>query len=184
MTEPIPRDPDAFQALVDASIPEAERREMTASAERVAGLRAIHERVTHEHHRAFLYADEHPEALQEFVNPTIRIPERSDAWSLHAGWVRIVNRLHADLVGLLGDYVVVEMKAKGAGLMIRTSPYASTEAHDRFLAARSESGRTCDLCGEPGTRSSRRFMIRCRRHAVTRDTRIPGALARRPGWRP
>jgi hypothetical protein len=50
----------------------------------------------------FRWADEHPEALQELVDPTIRVvaSDLRPAWTLPAGWVRIVNELHNDPHGV------------------------------------------------------------------------------------
>ncbi len=156
---------------------------MAASAERVVTVLELRERVMALHDRP-LFADEHPEALQELVDPTISVVEGPDVWSLPAGWTRILNRIHADLLELLGGYVVTQVKQKGTGLVISTRPYASDKARERVRAARSESGRTCDLCSEPGTSNWQRFVTRCERHTVTRNDRIPGALARPPGLSP
>lgn len=51
------------------------------------------------------WADQRPEALQDLVDPTLTLAngvEVRTAWALPTGWVRIVNRLHRDLVELLG----------------------------------------------------------------------------------
>lgn len=109
MTDPDRADPDLFQEIVDESFPKPERREMAASAERVVTVLELCERVMALHDRP-LFADEHPEALQEIVDPTISVLEGPDVWSLPAGWTRILNRIHADLLELLGGYVVTQVK--------------------------------------------------------------------------
>lgn len=176
-----PHEDAAFEKIVD-QVPGPERAEMVASAERVAGLLELRERVMALHGRP-LFADEHPEALQELVDPTIELRDEK-SWGLPAGWVGIVNRLHADLVELLGDYVITEIGQKSGGLRLYTSPVARDEVHERIRAAREESLRTCEVCGEPDSGQRPRFTTRCDRHAFTGTTRIPGAVARPPGWAP
>lgn len=88
-------DNDAFNAIVRHAIPESERVQMVASAERMAGLWAFVERVKIEQRRLILWADEHPEASHELADLSIRVRD-ADGWSLPAGWMPIVNRLHRD----------------------------------------------------------------------------------------
>lgn len=150
--------------------------------ERVARIHALRREVLLAEGRNSLYADEHPEALQELADPSIRLstaePE-SYVWALPAGWVSLVNRLHRDLAALLGDYEVTLAGQKAGALRFYTSPVARGEAHDRIAAAREESLGTCEVCGKPGGRS--RFSTRCSRHPVAGPDRIPGAVARPPG---
>lgn len=68
-----PRDDAAFDGIVDQVSP-SEREEMVASAERVAGVLELQERVMALHGRP-LFADEHPEALPELVDPSIQLAE-------------------------------------------------------------------------------------------------------------
>lgn len=151
-------------------------------SERAARLHALRREVLLAEGRSSLFADEHPEALQELVDPSIRLstaePE-SYVWALPAGWVSLVNRLHRDLAALLGDYEVTLAGQKAGGLRFYVSPVARGEAHDRIAAAREESLDTCEVCGEPGAHS--RFSTRCSRHPVTGPDRILGAVARPPG---
>lgn len=171
---------DVFDGIV-GRIPVPERERMAESAERVAGMLELRQRAEALHGRP-LFADEHPEALQESVDATMRLSDGA-SWSLPAGWARIVNALHRDLVELLGDYAIAEIGQKSGGLRISASPIARDEAHERIVAARAESMRTCEVCGEPGTVDRPpRFSTRCPLHPVGRSDRIPGAIARPPGW--
>lgn len=145
-------------------------------------------------HRRPLWADEHREALQELVDPTIQLVGGDNAayrgWGLPAGWVPIVNRLHGDLVDLLGDYEVVRVGNKMSGLRyaIDRSGDASPEVHravDELLqVSRAESLSACDLCGGPAHGTLSFGITRCTAHKLTRERRWPGALARPPGWHP
>lgn len=60
-------------------------------------------------HQCSLWADQHPLALPDPVDPAIRTVDGRPlqyVWGLPAGWVPVMNRLHADLVELLGHYEV------------------------------------------------------------------------------
>lgn len=124
-----------------------------------------------------------PAALQELVDPTIQLDDGPYVWSLPAGWVRIVNALHADLVELLGGYVLVNATQKMGGLRYAIDRYkaldGTTEAvYNRIDRAVEESLRTCEVCGSEAVRPwTRSVNTRCGEHpgAVT-----PGVRARPP----
>lgn len=141
---------DAFERIVDEAVSVEERAEMSASAQRFALIFWIRKSVLAEHRRLYLYADEHPEAAQDLVDPSIRLSERDGSehsWTLPAGWVRIVNDLHADLSRPLGEYEVTYAGQKDGGLRFRTSPVARGEAAERIDAARAASMTVCEVCG-------------------------------------
>lgn len=140
------------------------------------------------------WADQHPEARQELVDPTIVLAGASTevprGWELPAGWVLIVNRLHRGLVDLLGNYEVVRVGNKMSALR-----YAITQPGDASLeaisaansllhAAKTESLSTCDLCGGTAHGKPSFGVTRCEAHRPSRESPVPGALARPPGWRP
>jgi hypothetical protein len=93
--------------------------------------------------------------------------------------VSIVNRLHADLAVLLGDYRLVEVSQKAGGLRFRTTPIARGEAAERIRRAAEESWTTCEVCGEPGTRTM--SSTRCEKHSFDQSHAVPGVIARPPG---
>lgn len=174
--------PDYIGRAWEARFPEL--AELTRQ-ESTARLRELQQKLFYAEHRRILYADEHPEALQDLADPTIRLWEGElvqEVWSMPAGWVRLVNRLHADLVDLVGDYEVTDASQKAGGLRFRISPIARGEVADRIRAAREQSWTVCELCGEAAERSM--FSTRCQVHARSRTERIPGAIARPPGWVP
>jgi len=152
-----------FDSIVRHSIPESERRVMAAEATRVAGLHERRDRVQALRGRSMLFADEHPEALSTLADSSIRLTG-DDAWSLPAGWVPLVNELHARLVAILGDYQLEQASQKSGGLRYLTVPVARGESADLITAARGVSYRTCELCGKPGGRAAGRFSTRCDRH--------------------
>lgn len=135
------------------------------------------------------WADEHHEALQELVDPTITLAggggDAYRGWELPAGRVPIVNRLHQDLVDLMGDYEVVRVGNKMSGLRYAidrpgaASPEVNRAVNDLLLAAKTESLSTCDLCGEPAEGRLSFGVTRCQAHQPP----VPGARARPPGWR-
>lgn len=171
-----------FDSIVRHAISERERDQMEAAAARIAGLHKLQERVQALYGRAILWADEHPEALSTLADPSIRLTG-DDAWSLPAGWVPLVNELHATLVAVMGDYQLEQASQKSGGLRYLTVPVARGEAADLITAARGVSYRTCELCGKPGGRAAGQFSTRCDRHPSARPDRVPGAVARPPGWR-
>lgn len=177
---------DAFERIVDQALPADERTEMIASARRYAPLETILTSTIYEHGRWHPSADEHPEALRATVDPTIRlmdVDEPESVWRLPAGWVEIVNPLHARLLDELGNYKVREAGQRSGGLRFRTSPVARGTAADLIAAARAESLRVCEVCGGPSAPSPLpHFDTRCARHPVGRPDRVPGAISRPPGW--
>ncbi|BAK33116.1 hypothetical protein MLP_01020 [Microlunatus phosphovorus NM-1] len=108
---------------------------MAAEAARVAGLHELRDRVQALYGRLVLFADEHPEALSTLADSSIRLTG-DDAWSLPAGWVPLVNELHASLVAILGDYRLEQASQKSGGLRYLTVPVARGEAADLITAAR------------------------------------------------
>lgn len=140
------------------------------------------------------WADQHPEALQELVDPTIKLAAGTnyvrDGWELAAGWVPVVNRLHAGLVSLLGGYEVVRVGNKMSALRYAidrpgdVSPEVHQAVDDLLQAAKAESLSTCDLCGRPARGRLSFGVTRCEAHQSTRENTIHGALARPPGWTP
>lgn len=155
---------------------------MTDPADLIAQLQQVKARVLVERHRTWLYADEHPEALQELADPSIVLSaQRSPAqvWALPAGWVRIVNELHRDLQELCGEYMVTRVDQKAGRLCFYIAPVAQGAAAERIERAVELSGRTCEVCGESAPTPSP-FTTRCDRHASSKGTRIRGALARPP----
>lgn len=179
---------DAFERIVNEGVSAEEREEMSASAQRFALIFWIRRRVFAEHRRLYLYADEHPEAAQDLIDPSIRRSGKDGferSWSLPAGWVRIVNDLHADLRRLLGDYEVAYVGQNTGGLRFRTSPIAKGEAVKRIGAARADSMMVCAVCGGTARiETPPRSATRCLRHPPSRPDRIIGAIARPPGWNP
>lgn len=176
---------DAFERIVDEAVSVEERTEMSASAQRFALIFWIRKSVLAEHRRLYLYADEHPEAAQDLVDPSIRLSERARSersWNLPAGWVRIVNDLHADLSCLLGDYEVAYVGQYAGGLRFRTSPITRGEAARRIGAARAESMAVCAVCGGTARlETPPRSATRCPRHPHSSPDKIVGAMARPPG---
>lgn len=143
-------------------------------------------------HLRRLWADQHPEALQELVDPTITLAggggDAHRGWELPAGWVPIVNRLHRSLVDLIGDYEVVRVGNKMSALRYAITrpgdkgPEIHRAVDDLLQAAKAESLSTCDLCGGPATGTLSFGVTRCEVHQSTRESPVPGALARPPRW--
>lgn len=141
-----------------------------------------------EFHLRRLWADQHPEALQELVDPTITLAggggDAHRGWELPAGWVPIVNRLHRSLVDLIGDYEVVRVGNKMSGLRYaidrpgEVSSEVNQAVNNLLLAARTKSLSTCDLCGEPAEGRLSFGVTRCQAH----QRPVPAARARPPGW--
>ncbi|WP_129656334.1 hypothetical protein [Rothia halotolerans] len=141
----------------------------------------------------FAWADQHPAALQELVDPSIRLTGLQYVWGLPAGWVPIMNRLHRDLVApeLLGDYAVTSAGNKMSFLRVALDRYQRddgnpdvwTAVNDRLRAAKEESLRTCDLCGGPAEGTVSFGITRCPAHAQEHVPGPGGATARPPGWR-
>ena len=72
------------------------------------------------------------------------------------GWQPLVDRLHADLTELLGDYQLNQVKQKDGGLRYYisvpdgTAPRARDEADRLRDEAEDRSLETCEECGAPG----------------------------------
>lgn len=136
-----------------------------------------------------LWADEHPLALQTLVDPTIRVSDEDlKQWSLPAGWVEVVNRLHVGLQAVLGEYWVVGVSNKMSSLRYSIDRYGREagpgvyDAVAELLAkAKAESLATCSLCGAPANGSVSPGTTRCEEHPTTGESRGRGALARPPG---
>ena len=177
---------DAFERIVDEAVSVEERAQMSASAQRFALIFWIRKSVLAEHRRLYLFADEHPEAAQDLVDPSIRLSERALSerlWNLPAGWVRIVNDLHVDLQSLLGDYEVAYVGQKAGGLLFRTSPIVWGEAAKLIGVARADSMTVCTVCGGTAKiETPPRSTTRCPRHPHSHPDKIVGAIARPPGW--
>lgn len=144
--------------------------------------------------RQFRWADQHPEALKELVDPSIRIVDGrlGYRWALPAGWVGIVNRLHADLIEILGDYQLIKTGTRLAGLRYIIDRQQPDDEHPelrqtveaRLSQARKESLTVCDLCGEPAEGRATPVGTRCPRHKSARQNPPQGTFARPPGWIP
>lgn len=134
------------------------------------------------------WADLRPEALRDLVDPTIAFADGVDArtaWALPAGWVRIVNRLHRDLLELLGEYRLVDVTQKSGRLRYLIDDYGydgepglSEAVRDRLHAAQDESMTTCEVCSEPAEHSI--LCTRCTQHPIARPNRVTAVLARPP----
>lgn len=149
----------------------------------VAELKQIQARVLAEHHRTWLYADEHPEALDSIADHTIVLTSsrpKCHVWALPAGWVQVVNRLHRDLLELGGEYVVTRADQKAGRLCYYITPLPQGAAAERIAAAEEELRHTCELCGVHTAETST-YATRCRRHTSRPGHRILGAMARPPG---
>ncbi|WP_454293544.1 hypothetical protein [Salana multivorans] len=144
-------------------------------------------------HQCSLWADQHPLALQDPVDPAIRTVDGRPlqySWGLPAGWVPVMNRLHTDLADLLDYYEVTTVGNKLSYLRVSLDmhcwrdkdPDVRRAARDLLLAAREESLRTCDLCGCPAEGTVSAGVTRCEGHPVE-PWGLSGATARPPGWR-
>ncbi|MGO1971586.1 MAG: hypothetical protein ACTH2Q_01380 [Propionibacteriaceae bacterium] len=134
------------------------------------------------------WADECPDALQVLVDPSIRLADDNVAsrWALPAGWVRIVNGLHINLVGLVGEYEIVRVTNKMSALRYAIDwlqpdnggPDVWQAVNDYIGRAKDESLSVCEFCGGPAEGTISFGSTRCEDHSS-----IPGAIARPPGWR-
>ncbi|MES9537822.1 hypothetical protein [Actinomadura sp. NPDC000600] len=98
------------------------------------------------------------------------------------GWRDILMRAHAQLVAVLPNYQVAQVKEKWGMLDVHLSVYTdpvtgglgiSRELGSRVSAilnaARDESRRTCEVCGEPGSETGREWIrTLCPDHAPPR----------------
>lgn len=84
------------------------------------------------------------------------------------GWHGILMRAHAELVAVLPDYQVAQVKEKYGALSVHLGVYfdpitrqfgLTPEVGARTSAilqsAQEESRRTCEVCGEPGSETGR-----------------------------
>lgn len=172
-------------ARVRAGLPLASHTEIRRQTE------MLRDAARREHSPRFRWADQHPDALQDIVDPSIRIVDDDvgERWALPAGWVNVVNHLHADLIELLGEYEIVRVGNKMAALRYAIDRYrrhddgpevwdAVTSCIDEAVA---ESLGTCDLCGGHAVGRLSFGVTRCAEHPSGRE-RFTGARARPPGW--
>ncbi|MEV0662741.1 hypothetical protein ACIBI3_22175 [Actinomadura luteofluorescens] len=95
-----------------------------------------------------------------------QIPEYLDF--VGPGWRGILMRTHAELLAVLPNYQVAQVKEKWGMLDVNLGAYVdpvtgefgiSRELGSRvsaiLRAARDESRRTCEVCGEPGSETGR-----------------------------
>ncbi|MGO1524179.1 MAG: hypothetical protein ACTHV8_10895 [Nesterenkonia sp.] len=130
------------------------------------------------------WQDEHPEALQTRVDPGITFTKldwsRSE-WSLPAGWVGIMNRLHLRLIETQGpDYEIFQIGIKAGWLRCLLIHPREGRNLPGMREAREESLQTCDLCGGPAPRSSQ-LPTRCPEHPGSGPDKVYGARALPPG---
>lgn len=90
---------------------------------------------------------------------TDQIPE--NLAEVGAGWYPLLERLHAQLLDVVPDYTVGQVKEKFGGLQVHLQygdPFEFTDgdrarvnqAEALVEAAEDESDRTCEYCGKPG----------------------------------
>lgn len=78
------------------------------------------------------------------------------------GWVPILNELHAQLVELDPNYVLVQVKEKFGTLRVYTEvdPVVRDPARELVAAAEAQSGTICEDCGDPAElRKDRRWVL-------------------------
>lgn len=100
------------------------------------------------------WADEHPDACQELLDPTIRYVDEPDnprvgLTDIPAGWVPIVNQLHHDIAAVAGDYTVEIAGQKGYGLRYQLVGPVEPRVRELIAAATVASERVCTTCGAP-----------------------------------
>ncbi|WP_141579184.1 TraR/DksA family transcriptional regulator [Actinomadura sp. WMMA1423] len=95
------------------------------------------------------------------------------------GWRDILLRTHAELVAVLPNYQVVQVKEKYGMLDVNLGGFVDpvtgalglsrelgTRVSAILTAAREESLRTCEVCGEPGTETGQAWIkTLCPTHA-------------------
>lgn len=131
------------------------------------------------------WQDEHPQACQTLVDPTIPYREIPDwirsYWGLPAGWAPLLNRLHADLQQLFDpedDYHCFQVGQKLGALCYRMPGPLETKASDLLRRAREESLRICELCAGPAEPAAGHTITRCEDHPAGS---VVGAYALPPG---
>lgn len=133
-----------------------------------------------ERFRRWRWADEHPEADQTLIDSTIRLDEDHPrrGWSLVAGWVTVVNDLHARLDEVVPGYRVIQAGQKAYRLRYLID-VLDRDAEVLIAEAAERTAMSCTVCGaEVVERSS---TPRCAAHP---RREVPHALARPPGWVP
>ncbi|MGW8879579.1 hypothetical protein [Streptomyces mirabilis] len=87
---------------------------------------------------------------QSAVAP-VQIPDRTHA--VGPGWQALLARLHQQLCTLAPAYVLTGLKEKLGGLRVQVESEGCDRAALRVViaAAESESVRTCEFCGTPGS---------------------------------
>ncbi|MBD2898400.1 hypothetical protein amrb99_73700 [Actinomadura sp. RB99] len=98
-----------------------------------------------------------------------QIPEYLD--HVGPGWRGILMRTHAELVAVLPNYQVAQVKEKYGMLDVHLGAYVDpgtgefgvtrdlgTRISAILQAAQDESRRTCEVCGEPGKETGREWI--------------------------
>ncbi|OBA38982.1 hypothetical protein [Gordonia sp. 852002-51296_SCH5728562-b] len=130
----------------------------------------------------WLWADEHPDACQVLLDPTIHVltseegadGKRFGTLAVPAGWVPAANELHRGITQLVGDYALIQAGQKGYGLR-----WLTTVDHVPGVRALKDSAYEitaglCTVCGRTGVVPN---PPRCKHHP-RRTT--PHAMARPP----
>jgi hypothetical protein len=106
-----------------------------------------------------------------------QIPEYLD--HVGPGWHGILMRTHAELVAVLPNYQVSQIKEKYGSLRVDlgvyfdpvtgelgVTPELGTRISAILVAAENESRRTCEVCGEPGSETGQGWIkTLCPEHA-------------------
>ena len=95
----------------------------------------------------------------------IRETRMPDGFVHGNGWFDTVWRLYEDLEPLIADaekatgrpFEVLQVKEKFGGLRFYAN-YTTDAVRSRIDAARAESLRTCEICGQPGTQREHRWI--------------------------
>ncbi|GAA3981119.1 hypothetical protein GCM10023085_74310 [Actinomadura viridis] len=98
-----------------------------------------------------------------------QIPEYLD--HVGPGWHGILMRTHAELIAVLPNYQVAQIKEKFGMPDVNLSVYVDpvtgefgitrelgAQVRAILMAARDESRRTCEVCGEPGSETGRAWI--------------------------
>ncbi len=100
--------------------------------------------------------------------------EDYDYQSVGPGWHDLLVRLVTDLLALGWNGEVSQVKEKFGGLRFYINA-GTSELWDRIDVAESESLRTCEECGKPGSMRNKRGWLstRCDEHAPPTTTTQP-----------